>query len=674
MIIKKNRTLLAEIFAVSLLLTVYFFLAFSSMLSKSPTFDEIVYIAGGTSYWRNNDYRINPEGGMLSQRWAALPLALNGKVEFPEFKPYDSPFTQWAVASRFFYGSGNNPNYMFFVGRLMMLFVGAGLGALVYFWSRSLFGPLGALISLTLFAFSPTVIAHSRLVTSDVTLACVFLAVAWTLWRMFQKITVFRVALASFCLFLLFIAKMSAFFVVPMFFIMLAVRIFRRKPLDVVLFRKRFKVSGQGAVAASLLLSGIICAIVIYVGVWASFGFRYSMLRDKPAGNALMERQWSDLQAPGIVCNAVNVARECRLLPEGFLYGFLHSYKNSESRLAYWNGSYRYTGWLFFFPYCFLVKTPIPTLFFMLISFGMGVVGLARLFRGRGSEALREIFYAIVPLLTLISVYMFFAVTGKLNIGLRHILVIYPPLFILAGVAARLFLWRKKIMACLLAFALALLALDSLRIWPDYLAYFNAFAGGPENGHKHLVDSSLDWGQDLPGLNKWMKSHGVPLKGLDKDVYVSIFGSVALEVFGIEAKKLPCFFPQPQNIIFELRGGLYCISSTMLQLNPSFPGQTNGAWTPENETQFQALRSSLDNLFKPGLDSPQARRVIKGKGSKYWLAIYRKYELLRFAKLCERLRKREPDDYVGYSILIYKLSDKDVEKALGLHAKPRRML
>jgi hypothetical protein len=661
---------LAEMLAVLLLLSAGFLLAMSSMLQKSPTFDEVAYLAGGTSYWRCNDYRMNSEGGMLAQRWAALPLALDPRVEFPQFEPQDSPFTQWNVATRFFYAAGNDPDSVFFAGRVMMLVIGLVLGGLVYCWSRRLFGPRGALLSLSLFAFSPAILAHSRLVTSDVTVACAFLAANWTVWRMMQKLTPGRVALAAFCLFLLFISKMSAFFMIPMFFLMLAVRLLCRQPLEVVWPGGRLTLTRKGSVLAGLLASGVVCAMVVFAGIWASYGMRYSMLHDQPAGNALMQRQWNALQAPGLVCKAVNMAREHRILPEGFLYGFLYTFKSSESRLAFCNGAYRTTGWPLFFPYCFLVKTPVPTLGLIGGIFCLGAAGLLRLLRARADPALRKRAYAVVPLLALIGVYLFFAVTSKLNIGHRHLLVIYPPLFILTGALGRFFSRKRRLLAGLLVLCVVLSTLESLRIWPDYLAYFNAFAGGPQNAYRHLVDSSLDWGQDLPSLKRWRQKNNLAEKGLEQDLYVSFFGSVALEEFGIQAKKLPCFFPQPQNMLFELKGGVYCISATMLQLNPTFPGQIHGQWTLGNESQFQAHRRELEGLFRPGLDSPLARKLILEKGAGYWLNLYRNYERLRFAKLCRFLRTREPDEQIGHSILIYRLAEADLQNALGILPMP----
>ena len=96
---------------------------------------------------------------------------------------------------------------------------------------------------------------------------------------------------------------------------------------------------------------------------------------------------------------------------------------------------------------------------------------------------------------------------SPLNLGERHLLPTYPALLILAGAASGWFrsehrrFWSAAVVALL-----AVLGAESMAIRPHYLAYFNVLAGGPESGYRHLVDSSLDWGQDLPGLKRWLEA------------------------------------------------------------------------------------------------------------------------------------------------------------------------
>ena len=136
--------------------------------------------------------------------------------------------------------------------------------------------------------------------------------------------------------------------------------------------------------------------------------------------------------------------------------------------------------------------------------------------------------------------------------------------------------------------ALAASAVEAMWMWPDYLAYFNVLAGGPRNGYRHLVDSSLDWGQDLPGLKHWLDDH--PEDSRDpKRVYLSYFGMASPDYYGIEAQRLLSFFPRwTPHVPVGLTGGLYAISASMLQsvYMINFPGR----WNAEYEKRYQDLR------------------------------------------------------------------------------------
>ena len=100
-------------------------------------------------------------------------------------------------------------------------------------------------------------------------------------------------------------------------------------------------------------------------------------------------------------------------------------------------------------------------------------------------------------------------------------------------------------MSRIIGAAVVLLIVDSLLIFPHYLSYFNQTIGGPKNGYKHLVDSSLDWGQDLPALKKWLHKNHTG----DVPVYLSYFGSAEPEYYGLDVIPLKGFlgFDPPPN-------------------------------------------------------------------------------------------------------------------------------
>ncbi|MBL7183318.1 MAG: hypothetical protein ISS50_02585, partial [Anaerolineae bacterium] len=172
------------------------------------------------------------------------------------------------------------------------------------------------------------------------------------------------------------------------------------------------------------------------------------------------------------------------------------------------------------------------------------------------------------PLLLPVLVYLATSLSSQaLNIGYRHILPILPFLFVFAsGVARSLELRRlPRTTACLLLVIWYLVA--SIRIYPDYLAYFNELVGGPDNGWRYLVDSNLDWGQDLKGLKRYIERAGI------EEVYLSWFGSTYPDAYGydIPHRLLPSFIYHPGQVAgvpfnpLRPAPGVYAISATNLQ-------------------------------------------------------------------------------------------------------------
>lgn len=205
--------------------------------------------------------------------------------------------------------------------------------------------------------------------------------------------------------------------------------------------------------------------------------------------------------------------------------------------------------------------------------------------------------------------------------------------------------------------------IEALRISPNFLAYFNQIVGGPDNGYKHLVDSSLDWGQDLPGLKQWLEENGLQ-KANHPPVYLSYFGSSYPEYYHIDAHLLPGFPDRwTPRIPPPLTGGVYCISATMLQA--VYVLDAPGAWTPAFEKRYQDALYNM-RLFDSTGAIPKARAaLLKQTGEEFWWKTFHLVENLRFARLAAFLRQRKPDANVGYSILIYRLTDDDVERAVA---------
>ncbi len=611
-------------------------LAVSAGLEKSFTFDEVGHLTGGFSYWHNNDYRLHPENGNLPQRWAALPLVAAGATMPVTNLEAWHRSDVWTIGDQFLFRGGNNTVFFLACARSMMVLFSVGTGLLVFLWSRRLWGDHGALLSLTLFALCPNFLAHGALVTSDVAMTFFFMATTTAWWWHLRHPSWTSWAVSAVTLGLACLAKFSFLLLVPMFGLL---AIWQMVAPDEKTAEKRIPVR-------QLLLSAGGHIAVAWFMIWMAFGFRYTAFAPGlPEGQQFYASWEVILQKQGPMAWFFNVTRTLHLFPEAFLQGLAFVLSASKQRGAFLNGEFSIHGWAWFFPYAFWVKTPPAQLLAYALAAIMGLErahALGSSFRTRATILLSGLRKA-APLFVVFAVYWAVSLTTSLNIGHRHILPAYPALFVLAGAitawgSPR---WRTWVAGGLVIWA----AVTSFAIRPHYLAYFNDFAGGPARAHRHLVDSSLDWGQDLPGLAEWIAQNHRP----GEMVYLSYFGSAPFSYYGISAREL-----SPYPLVVKpyfwhvLQPGLYCLSATMLQ---DVYSPWRGAWTLETETLYRQIR---DQAKSPPANAEEFRM----RPSLLW-----KLDRLRFARLCQYLRVRSPEANIGYSILIYRLSPHELHAA-----------
>ena len=625
---------------VSLLLLLHMSLAVSSMQHKSNTFDEIIHLTSGYTYWKFNDYRFQPENGNLPQRWVALPLLFQS-LAFPTVV-----HNVWDVGHAFFFKLGNDSGKMLFRGRCMILLFSTALGLVVFLISRNLFGSLGGMISLVLYAFSPTMLAHARLTTSDMAAALFFILSVQTLWFVMHRITWFSLFGASLAVCCLLLSKMSGVLIVPVFVVLFTVRLIRGDPLTVQLRRSRQVVRRKSQTLWILLAFGVVSGVSL-TGIWAAYGFRFTAA-DTPVYSDYSFSSWEEkLSNTGKPGEMIRFMRDLKILPEAYLFGFAHVLNYAQKRGAFLKGRYSDHGWWYFFPFCLAVKTPLSVMLVLLLS-------MITLLTVRKPGDL----YNLSPLLTLAVIYLVVAVSTKINIGHRHILVLYPVMFICAGGISRLYPKLKGMSLWLSPAFLLVFIMETQMIWPDYLAFFNACAGGPKNGYRLLVDSSLDWGQDLPGLRRWLEKKGLIGNG-KSPVYLAYFGTASPAYYRIPATIIPLRpLPWIEDVEQQkgpLRPGYYCISATELQQVYGI----YGTWDAVHEKAYGLLRKKV-----VAYPNPSNMLSINGEMSQCSENTLSRFERLRFARLCAYLKKREPDAHVGYSILIYVVSPAELQDAL----------
>lgn len=619
-------------------------LAVTGSAGKSMTSDEIAHLTAGLAYNTRHDFRLQPENGNLPQRLAALPLTLAAEALPPTTDEAWRSANVWRYGHVFFYERGLSTEEFLFLGRGMIALVSAATGLLVFFWSRSLFGWRGGFLSLLLFTFCPTFLAHGALATSDLVMAFFFLASVGAWWRHLEKPGAGGALLSTVTLGLAFVAKFSAVLLPPMLAL-----------IALVWAAGRARREGWRPPLARLARTTALHIVVTWAVIWLFYGFRFSAFAPGLATAATFNHGWGFvLGGLGLPANIIWHLREWRILPEAWLYGLAFVLQFSQARGAFMSGEYSLTGWLLFFPFAFLIKTTVPLL---LITAG-GLIAATWRFLRVGAVAAWPRLRPLTPLAVLFIAYWATSLTSHLNIGHRHILPIYPVLFIAAGWLGRRLDLRRPLIALLVA-ALVLAHIGaSLRARPDYLAYFNELVGGPDNGSRHLVDSSLDWGQELPGVKTWLDTHAQ--KG--EPVFMSYFGTGEPAYYGLErVRRLPFIsvFDRPQPLV-PLAPGLYCISATMLV---NVYSDVRGPWTLAWEKEYQAARAIEPALIAYTTDPARRAELEREAPAAKWQAVAKRYDSLRFARLCYYLRLRSPETQVGHAIFIYRLNAEEIRAA-----------
>jgi tetratricopeptide (TPR) repeat protein len=172
------------------------------------------------------------------------------------------------------------------------------------------------------------------------------------------------------------------------------------------------------------------------------------------------------------------------------------------------------------------------------------------------------------------AIYFLVAVISTLNIGIRHILPVYPFLIILAGWGAAELIRAKRKLAYGVAFVLAFGILSSLRVFPVYLAYANELWGGPANTYKYLSDSNADWGQQLKSVKRYLDQRHV------KNCWFAYFADVVVDprYYGVPCKPLTTIassWLQPSMDVPASIDGPVLISAGVLSGYEFGPGELN---------------------------------------------------------------------------------------------------
>jgi hypothetical protein len=487
-----------------------------SAKGESQTWDEGIHIAAGYAYLSLGDFRWNQEHPPLVKLMSALPLLVLD-LELPVNSESWRKLDETQLGIDLLYHSRPKADSILLAARSMNILLSLAFLLSLALLVRRRFGKAAALLAVCLCGFDPNLIANARYVTTDFPLTVFYFLAVWLWTAYLTGGRVRQLLLAALAFALAMVIKFSAILLIPTLAILYVAR-WWQAPAK---FPWRRIVT---VIATFAAVTFAIVAIVYWpetVRCWTKTVTPLSISVKR--GNLLGEILY-------------RAGRWFRLPSHAFFTGLSKvADHNASGHTSYLLGMRSDQGWWYYFLVVYAVKSTMAALLstLLLAAAGVGLVwGARRAGLRQAISALRGASFLWFGLLIPPVVYFASSMSSAINIGMRHILPIYPFLYVGVAVLLARANWQRA--ARPVMFFLAALQIGECAwIAPDYLAFFNAPSGGPGNGPRYLVDSNIDWGQDVKKLKKWLTAHHTDT------ATVLYFGNAQMDAYGIHALDFP---------------------------------------------------------------------------------------------------------------------------------------
>ncbi len=447
--------------ALVLLLLAHLLLLVHSAVNNSACFDEGPHLAAGMAYLRHDDTSVYDLSPPLLRGWAALPAFFAGADAPPSerFRSYPDNERHWVYFDAFQAANLARLRRYVLWGRFMLMPFSLAGAAAIFFWARRAYGDLAATAACAAWCFDPTVIAHGSTLGTDMATAVVVLFACGGWLRFLRRRRKTDLALASSAVALAHAIKFSAILLWPVLLGIAA--------LEALARRTKW----------SAALAGIgVCLLLTLAVVDATYRFRLmgDRLDSFHFASETMQRvsralpKWLPVPFPRYMVRGVDAQKA---EAEG-------SYVTTLFGKAYYGSDWRYYPWLL------ASKTPVGTLVFLLL----GATSFVWIRPGRDD-------WPLVVMVTLLFVGIQWG--AQMNIGIRYLLPVYAPAFLLASRCVRIAKVRPIALLAILA-----IAAESLAATPR-LHSFSNLAVAPWRNQV----TNRDWGQSLIALREWMAEH-----------------------------------------------------------------------------------------------------------------------------------------------------------------------
>lgn len=509
----------SEKLAVALLLLTTFALSAGSAAQKSVTVDEYQALPHGLAIWKSGDLHLATGVPLLPSILSALPLlATDARFDTAPMHDYTSSWQcgrQFVIENAFLRDpqsgallpSGRYHDF-FLLGRAVSIAVLLVTCGLSYGYARSLYCRQSGLLAILVACFSPNLLAHGRLVTPDIFLTAAIIGSLWAYDRLTTQPTWMVSAVLGLGLGAAALCKLTGlllFGLFPLCSALVWLMDLRWAASDRLRQRRHWRFIAMSLGIGLLTIN----AGYLFGGTLTTIGqFQFKSHPMQSLVGVLPH--WLPVPLPRYYFQGI----DAQLAESGYT--------------AYLMGEFNDTGFYCYYLVALLVKTPVPVLVLCALAWWRG-----------GIPSRRELPLVVAALFF----FLFFSLSRHKNIGWRYLLLLEP---IMAVWISRLLsphtnpkrergvsiAERGPRFEFVIAFAAGCLVVISLTNWPHYLPYFNWVSGGPNHGHHWLLDSNLDWGQDLIFLRRYMDRERID------EIDLAYFGRVPPAAYGIHYRTL----------------------------------------------------------------------------------------------------------------------------------------
>jgi hypothetical protein len=608
----------------------------------SPTMCETAHLPAGISHWelgRFDLYRVNPP---LVRMVAALPVMLdNPRIDWKNYDLNPINRLEYPTGMAFIEANGSDSFWFYTLGRWGCIPFSL-IGAYFCFrWAQELYGTSAGFVACLFWCFCPNILGHGALIMPDVPAAALGFAACYAFWGWLKKTTWTNVFTMGVMLGLAELTKSTLI----LFYLMWPFLLFlyrasapRQKTTALPSLSNQASNTAQNSTANSTANSALglsatkfsllpmgsrrrdycMLAAAMLLSVFIiNFGYcfegSFQRLRDYSfQSRALSGKSRAELMSSPTGNRFANswLGAIPVPLPKNYVQGFDTQKIDLEgvgSRKSYLTGTWSDQGWWYFYVVAAALKEPLGVWLSAILAVGTILVG----WRSRGEW--RDELQLFIPMTVIVFVV---SLHTEFTIHFRYIFPAFPFAFVLASRwAANFGKLHWKIVGLGSAATLWMIA-SSMIVYPHCISYFNELAGGPANGPKYLLESNIDWGQDLLYLNKWIEAH-----------------------------------PKARGLRLAFQGAYDPIVISTKPKTAHDAAQNSASDAVPDAVQNPQASSSPFTLMDLDDTSPQPG----------WFAVCVNYVYDPYGKFAY-LRKLEPVDKAGYSIYIYHLTLSEANK------------